>query len=232
MLTGGGHLTLSDSDSNVIHGTGTDVRFTNVDNTISGAGQLGEGQMILVNHGTIVATGDNALTIDTGGNAVVNDGILEAVGHGGLKIDGDLLNSGQVWANGGDITVGGDVTGSGTVLLDGKATLDIGGAFDEDIGIGVDAAGFLKLAHSTQFNGTVSGFNGDDALDLRDINFGTKLTLSYSDNQAGTGGILTVSDGSNTANIALDGQHATADFHAHSDGGTGTLISSMPPDLT
>ena len=55
-----------------------------MDNTISGAGQLGEGQMTLVNAGAIIATGTNALVIDTGANAVINSGTLEAVGSGGL----------------------------------------------------------------------------------------------------------------------------------------------------
>jgi len=40
----------------VISGTVSDVTLTNVDNTISGAGHLGDGVMILVNQGTIIAT--------------------------------------------------------------------------------------------------------------------------------------------------------------------------------
>ena len=87
-LQGGGQLTLSDSGGNVIFGTDPSVTLTNVDNTISGAGQLGGGQMTLVNHGTIVATGSNALIIDTGANAVINSGTLEAAGSGGLVIHG------------------------------------------------------------------------------------------------------------------------------------------------
>ncbi len=42
-LQGGGQVVLSDSDANVISGTAADVTLTNVDNTISGAGQLGGG---------------------------------------------------------------------------------------------------------------------------------------------------------------------------------------------
>ena len=42
------------------------MTLTNVDNTISGAGQIGAGQMTLINEGTIIATGTNALVIDTG----------------------------------------------------------------------------------------------------------------------------------------------------------------------
>src|SRR5262249_5722179 len=133
--------------------------------------------------------------------------------------------------NGGDISVKGDVTGGGTVALEGSAILDIGGKFDGNIGFGVDAAGNLRLEHSSQFDGTIAGFSGKDTLDLGDINFGAKTTLSYAENAGGTGGMLTVSDGAHTANIAFSGQHAAADFHVHSDGGAGTLVTLLPPEL-
>ncbi len=230
-LSGGGHLTLSDSDANVIHGTGPDVRLTNLDNTISGAGQIGEGEMVLINHGKIVATGEHALIIDTGDNTVVNDGILESSGQGGLKIDGNLLNTGLLWAHDGDISVSGDVTGNGSVIIDGTAILDLGGAFDGSIGIGVDASGYLRLEHSSQFDGQVSGFNEGDLLDLRDIDFGADLTLSYAVNEAGDGGTLTVSDGADIAHIAFDGKHVVTDFHVQGDGATGTLVSLVAPEL-
>ena len=61
---------LSDSAQNIISGTVPGVTFTNVDNTISGAGQLGDWQTTLVNDGTIIATGTHALVIDTGPNVV------------------------------------------------------------------------------------------------------------------------------------------------------------------
>ena len=79
-LQGGGALTLSDSSANAIFGTDPSVTLTNVDNTISGAGQIGEGQMTLVNDGTIDATGTNALVLDTGSNVITNSGTLEATG--------------------------------------------------------------------------------------------------------------------------------------------------------
>src|SRR5882757_5949056 len=120
-LQGGGHVTLSDSSENFIFGTVSDVTLTNVDNTISGAGHLGAGQMILVNAGTIIATGTNALDIDTGTNTVVNSGTLEATGSGGLVIDSDIANSGVLWANGGNIAVNGNLSGSGSALISGSA---------------------------------------------------------------------------------------------------------------
>ena len=63
---GGGHVDLSDSSGNVITGTVFDLKLTDVDNIISGAGHLGDGVMMLVNQGTIIASGINSLDIDTG----------------------------------------------------------------------------------------------------------------------------------------------------------------------
>ena len=54
--------------------------LTNIDNTILGAGKLGAGQTALVNEGTIVATGDDELGLDTGDERDHQLGTLEATG--------------------------------------------------------------------------------------------------------------------------------------------------------
>ena len=118
-LQGGGQVPLSDSDQNFISGAIPGVTLTNVDNTISGAGQLGDWQTILINQGTIVANGTHALTIDTGSNVVINSGALEATGPGSLIVNSDISNSGLIWAYGGNITIEGAVTGSGTAIING-----------------------------------------------------------------------------------------------------------------
>ena len=205
--------------------------FTNVDNTISGAGQIGEGQMMLVNEGTIDATGTNALTIDTGANAVVNSGTLEATGSGGLIVHGDLSNSGLLWANSGHLTVDGNVSGTGSALIDGNGAFEFGGAFGENVSFDANAAGTLKLDHSVDFSGMVSGFNSNDVLDLADIAAGS-ATLSYTANADGTGGTLTATDGTHTANVKLTGQYEAANFHASADTGMGTLIEYVHTGIT
>ena len=222
-LQGGGTLTLSDSNANAIFGTGADVLFTNVDNTICGAGQLGEGQMTLVNDGTIIATGINALEIDTGVNAVVNSGTLEASGSGGLFIHGDVANDGLLWANSGNITINGNVSGSGSAAIDGTASIELSGAFSQNILFDDSAAGTLKIDHAAEFSGVLSGLDGNDVLDLADIS-AAGATFAYTANQTGTGGILTVTDGTNTANIGLAGEYDATSFHTTADAGTGTLI--------
>ena len=186
-LQGGGQLVLSDDSENVVTGTNGNVTLTNVDNTISGAGHLGNGQMTLVNEGTIIATGTNALDVDTGTNVVANTGTLEATGNGGLVIHGDVANSGLLWANGGNVTVAGAVNGSGSAVIDGVATLEFGAASSMQTTFGQDATGTLFVDNSLDFTGIVSGFGQDDHLDLSDIKFGAGVTHDYLANAEGAG---------------------------------------------
>src|SRR5262249_23300729 len=118
-LEGSGRVTLSDDSHNVIFGGAAEAVLNNVDNTISGAGQAGAGTLTLVNEGTIVANGSKALVVDTGSNLVANSGTLEATGSGGLIVQSGVMNSGTLWANGGNIAVHGDVRGGGTAAISG-----------------------------------------------------------------------------------------------------------------
>src|SRR5262245_56802736 len=114
--------------------------------------------MILDNQGTIVATGTNALVIDTGLNTIINSGTLEATGSGGLVINSAVDNFGQLWAHGGNITANGAVNG-GTALLDGIATIDFGAASSANVTFAANATGTIVLHDSFDFSGIVSGFN-------------------------------------------------------------------------
>ncbi|KLK92625.1 hypothetical protein AA309_13070 [Microvirga vignae] len=220
-FTGGGAITLSDSSSNVIQGTGMQIKLTNVDNTISGSGQIGAGQMILDNQGTITATGMNALVIDTGTNAVVNSGTLSATGSGGLLVTSGLMNSGTIWAHGGNVTIAGAVTGDGVSVIDGGATLAFGAAASVKVDMG-HGDGTLKLVDSDSFTGSVTGFGAGDAFDFSDI--GENATLSYAAHANGFGGVLTVTDGEDTATIRLQGQYDVSHFTLVSDATGGTLL--------
>jgi hypothetical protein len=211
-LQGGGTVVLSDNMDNVIFGSSADVTLTNVDNTITGAGHIGDGQLTLVNESMIVATGANALVIDTGASAVDNSGTLEALGAGGLSVLGDVVNQGLLWANGSDLSVGGAITGSGSALISGNGVLELGGAFSEEVKFDDSAAGKLVLDHAADFHGLISGFTSNDTLDIEGL-LTQASTLNYNENAQGTGGVLTVTDGSTTANIALSGHYAAADFH-------------------
>ncbi|OGA14874.1 MAG: hypothetical protein A3I63_08395 [Betaproteobacteria bacterium RIFCSPLOWO2_02_FULL_66_14] len=225
-LTGGGDLVLSDSSGNTIIGGASDSVLTNVDNTISGAGQLGAGQMTLANAGTILANGANALVIDTGSNRVTNTGVMQSTGIGNLIILSALLNTGSLWANGGNIVVQGDATGGGSATIGGAAMLAFGGASDQNVTF-ADGSGVLKLDVSAAFSGSVSGFVSGTSLELGDVVFGGN-TVVYQANDAGTGGTLIVSDGASSAQIALVGQYQAAGLQAAGESG-GTVVSHDAP---
>ena len=113
-LEGGGQVTLA-GDA-VIIGTTSETVLTNVDNIISGSGQIGagDGNLTLVNEaqGTIdanVAGGE--LILDTG-NAITNAGILEA-SNGGLLLVDDAVSGGS------------GVVAGGTLDFAAKAAVDV-----------------------------------------------------------------------------------------------------------
>ncbi|MGA8156387.1 MAG: hypothetical protein WB822_09320, partial [Rhodoplanes sp.] len=242
-LQGGGHLTLSDSDANLISGAAPGVTFTNADNTISGAGQLGDWQMTLGNNGTIAATGAHALIIDTGSNVVINTGTLESTGSGGLIVNSDVSNAGLLWAHGGDVTVNGSVSGAGGALITGDATLEFAAAASINVTfVGADDFGTLVLDNPTAYTGQIFGFAGtslenSDIIDLKGITFDVGTSWTYHDNIGfNTGGILTVDDTANGVTMAVDsitfgdGEYTTANFILTSDGDGGTLIADPPED--
>nr|WP_276540315.1 VCBS domain-containing protein [Bradyrhizobium elkanii] len=227
-LEGGGHVILSDDAHNIVAGTASNVTLDNVDNVISGAGQIGQGSLTLSNEGTIDASGTHALVIDTGANVIINAGTLEATGTGGLVLESAVANSGLIWANGGTVTAEGVVTGSGNALISGTGTIEFGAASAAGVTFDTTAAGHLILDDAFHFSGTVSGLDGNDDIDIRGISFGAGTTLSFTENHEGTGGTLTVSDGAHTANIVLLGQYDPTGFAEKADAANGTVITYDP----
>ena len=229
-LEGGGKILLSDSDANIISGTSSGVTLNNEDNTISGAGQLGNGELTLTNAGTIDATGTHALTIDTGSNLVTNSGVLEASGSGGMMVASGIVNSGVLWANGATLTVQGAVSGNGTATIDGIGTLDFEASTSANVVFGSGTGGTLKLGDSFHFNGTISGFGGSDVIDLANV-AAANASISYHENTAGTGGTLAISDGAQTLELSLLGHYSADNFSIVPDQLHGTSITYVPHDL-
>ncbi|MER9587036.1 Ig-like domain-containing protein [Mesorhizobium sp. M0276] len=223
-LQGGGQILLSDSAANIISGTGPDVTLVNVDNTISGAGQLGGGMLGLDNQGTIIATGSNALVVDTGGSAVVNSGTLETTGSGGLTITGGLANSGMLWANGGNIDINGQVTGDGDATIGNLSKLEFGAASSTDVTFAANAAGTLQLDDSFDFSGSIAGITNDDKVNLEDILFGAGTSAAYQADLDGAGGTLTVTDGTHNATLHLLGVYDAHSFTLADDGTGRTVV--------
>ena len=214
-LEGGGQLTLSDSSANAIVGTGPNDTLTNVDNTISGAGQIGsgDGTLTLVNeaHGTIAANdAGGTLTLETG-TTITNNGVLEALNGGTLQILDQVTGSGSA------------IIAGGTMIFGAQSNMNV--TFNN--GPNGTTYGDLVLGDASGFSGQISGFTGNapdpahsDAIDLVGINYDSS---AFSEAYNASNGLLTVTDGTHAASFTFDNFNGTLSFA--SDGNGGTLIT-------
>jgi hypothetical protein len=120
-----------------------------------------------------------------------------------------------------------DANATGYMVDDGM-TVDVSGPSDQPVTFAA-ATGTLDLDNASSFSGQISGFGGGDQIDLSDIFFGASTTLAYSAQGNDLGTTLTVSDGTDTANLVLFGQYLASDFAISSDGHGGTLITDPLP---
>ena len=190
-LTGGGVVQLGNNSNNSITSAAADTAVTILNNTIEGAGTVGDGNMTVTlgANGVIAATASNGLTLATNVNAVVNGGLLKSAGPGGLSVTGSggVANNGTIWANGDGLYVAGDISGTGSERITGSATLRIGGtvAAGQSVSFSPARPGHCGLDNSQQFGGTVFGLAtaGANALDLSDISFinSQSTTATYND---------------------------------------------------
>src|SRR6266853_4889418 len=144
MLTGGGMLTMSNNPNNVIGVLGGGL--TNVNNTIQGAGQIGNTQMGLNNQGIINAdvggSGANPLIVDPAGTGS-NTGTMEATNGGTLELQASFTNKvGKIQA-----------VGAGSIVLLGPNTSFDGGTLTTSGGGIVGVTNNTNSEHAATLEG-------------------------------------------------------------------------------
>jgi hypothetical protein len=226
-LTGLGDITLDNNGNNYIFGATASAVLTNVNNTISGGGQIGNGQMVLVNQSKGVIDGDlgTALVLNTGTSTITNAGLIESdAGGGTLVINSAVANTGVIEANGGLLQVNAAITGTGKLEVNG-GTLELTQVGVTSAVAFVTPAGTLQLDNSQTFGGTVKGMSTTvgTTLDLSDIGFGGSTKATFAGTT--TSGVLTVTDGTHTAKITLLGNYTNSTFNVASDGHGGTDVT-------
>ena len=128
------------------------------------------------------------------------------------------------------------VGSGGTLIVSSGATLvaqiSILGSYSATNFSAQNNSGDVEIFDPTVPNGGSVELGGAGAfprqgIDLPNIAFGAKTTLAYSENAAGTGGTLTVSDGRHAASIALLGDYIAGSFVLGADGHGGTVVSEV-----
>ncbi len=191
-LTGGGTVTLSNSPYNLVYGAaGTDV-LTNANNLIQGAGQLGFGQMGLVNQGTIDANQSTPLLIQTS-SGVTNTGTLEATAGANLILSGDTYTNagGTILASGSGsiVTLEGNTINGGTLSTAGGGLIQASGNPTLN-SVTNNGAYQIPNAMSTTIGGT---FTNNGSVQLQSTGNYVELIASGAVTLTG-GGTVTMSD--------------------------------------
>jgi hypothetical protein len=167
-------------------------------------------------HGTLTvkdASGHKTVIAMQGADYSSAVWVTASDGHGGTTVyDPSVISDGD---------------GSGNATIGNGGQLEVGASASSDI-LFAGNSGKLTLDQSQNFAGQITGFGGQDQLDLLDLNFGANATLGYSANTDNSGGMLTVTDGLHTANLALIGQYAAGSFAMASDGHGGSLVTDVP----
>ncbi len=109
----------------------------------------------------------------------------------------------------------------GRVTVADGATTEIDGASEQSVTF-AGTTGTLKFDDAVAYTGQISGLAGSDALDLADVNYGANTSATFLGNA--DGGVLTVADGTQTANIDLVGNYLSSTWDLSSDGNGGTTV--------
>jgi Hint domain len=203
-LMGGGTVSLAGTGNNLIRDANlSSGELVNVNNTIEGGGNIGDGQMALDNQagGTIDATSASGLTLDPDGVGYTNEGLIEATGGGLLTLEGSsltqtggtLLASGtgsivqlnnNVSVTGGTLTT----TGGGSIYTQNNANASLA-----NLTISTGSTYIAQNNTNTFLSGTINN-QGTIALDAvnnnTDLRFADGLTLTG-------GGTIALNDNSN-----------------------------------
>jgi fibronectin-binding autotransporter adhesin len=214
-LSGSGTVTLSNSVDNYIFGAATADTLTNQE-TIQGAGHIGNGVMTLVNSGTINANQSAGMTIQVNGG-VTNTGTMKAAGGPLAFISTVVTNTGgTVSANASTLSLTNSTINGGTVTLTGAATLQLNnGVIHGGSTLTNSAAGTIEaLGGTNTLGGTINNSAGGtfkiDNGAILDIESGTYSQL----------GTLQLNSSGSFTELVLEGNVTLS-------GGTVTLSNSV-----
>jgi autotransporter passenger strand-loop-strand repeat protein len=194
------------------------------------SGGFADGTTVNAGGVEVVSSGSTAeaTTINLGGTELIFSAGVDT----DSKVAGTQIILAGGTADGADITAGGLelVSAGGTsdnALIDGGVLQVRSGGSVPVVSFSTDNGGSLVLDSSQTFTGLIAGFASPpgvtEQIDLQDISFGAGTKVSFTQTSI-TSGTLTVTSGTETANLTLLGTYSTANFTLSSDGHGGTLV--------
>jgi len=158
-------------------------------------------------------------------NSLVNSGTVNLTSNGtnvaALDVSGATTNNGSISIASDTEELAGAVRGKGSFSLS-TASLQFDSRVSAGQTIAETGADALTLKHAQSFAGTISGFGTGDTIDAANFLL-SGTTFNFVENSGGTGGTLTLHDGSLTANILMTGHYSNSSFTL-APFPTGTLV--------
>jgi len=213
-LTGVGTVTLTKGGNGTaaISSSGGAQTLTNVNNTLQGAGVIGDG-LNVINQGTINANLPAQGILELNPDALTNEGVLEATAAATLQLNGSIFNNtgGNILASGTGSNVqfaNGAVIQSGTITTSGGGVLGV--ANSNNLTLDGNAHGPLTIV------GTYMGSNGSSTFLIGTINNtgviqvaaqgnNTFLTMTGGVSLIGNGAVSLSTGGNGTAALSTAG---------------------------
>jgi len=245
-LTGGGKIVLGAANSPDVRivGDAAQSNLVNIDDTIEGGGQIGEGELALTNGpGGVIASLDRlTLTLNTGLNIIFNGGLIEAEDASYLAITGFVNNVGGTIAavDEGTVTLqsanisGGTLstTAGASIIAEGSTLIDPGESSIVNAGLLEGAGpGWTMIWGAVDNTGTLAVTGGDLLLEgpitgsgvLQIANGTAVLDSPFSEDVrfAGSSGTLGLADSQSYTGTITDFSTSggdTLDLHDIADG--------------
>jgi hypothetical protein len=197
----GGAVTLSNNSQNYIFGQISSNTLTN-EETISGAGQIGHGQMTLVNSGTINSNQSSGITIQANGG-VTNTGTLEATSGATLALSSTGVvnnNGGTITANTGTLQVNSSTVSGGAITLNGASLLQLNTGVIHGGTVTNSSTGTIEIASGTNaLGGTINNAAGGI------LKIDNNATLDLEGGTYSQLGAVQLNSSGNVTELVLDG---------------------------
>ncbi|MBV9761827.1 MAG: hypothetical protein JO340_14795 [Acidobacteriaceae bacterium] len=170
-----GSVTLSNNPNNYIFGSASGDTLTNQE-TISGAGTIGDRQMTLINSGTINSNASSGMTISPNGGTT-NTGTIEATLGSPLTIGYTTVNNtgGAISANASSLELTSSTVNGGAITLTGASTLQLNGSTIQGGTLTNSSTGNIQVLGFT--TNTLGGTVNNPAGGLLNIQNGAVLNL-------------------------------------------------------
>lgn len=221
-FAGSGSVTMAGGNA-IIYGQSVSHLTNGANHTIQGSGQIGDGQMSVVNNGTFLANQTSSLTVQSDFSGATNNGTFQANSGSTLYVNGTLTNysnathvltGGAYNCFSGAInlfqaqTISGNViaTNSATIVLDGPAA-KIGDRTGTNMLRGFlatnTAAGSFTIQNAASLTSATSGFTNAGTLN---IGANSTFTVGGAHDYLQTGGLTNL--GSANATLAVAAGHS------------------------